>query len=104
MTTATLKKLTLNLPPDLHKALKMLAAAEGKSMTDIALAGIRKIIGQIGKNNPDIIRVAPGVVLERVTDENMTDEERAAMREAEEDRKAGRMKPIESLDDDQSTR
>jgi len=70
MTTATLKKLTLNLPPELHKALKMLAAAEGKSMTDIALAGIRKIITQIGKNNPDVIRLAPGVVLERVTDED----------------------------------
>ena len=40
----SLKQLTLRLPTDIHKGLKLLAVNQGKSMTDLVVAWISEKI------------------------------------------------------------
>ena len=53
MSETTQKKLTLTIPPDLHKALKVAAANEEISMTEIVLDAIRKRLSEKKKGKAD---------------------------------------------------
>lgn len=39
-----LKKMSLNIPPDLHRAFKVAAAAQGKEMTELILEFVRDYV------------------------------------------------------------
>ncbi|MFH1831760.1 MAG: hypothetical protein ABH827_03050 [bacterium] len=55
-TEITLSRITLDVPEETHKKLKMMAAILGKSMRDIIIEAIEEHLHGVNSPNKDVIR------------------------------------------------